>query len=353
MSRCGIDAGVFVAGPKGNTVGGDLPHGVFSKKCMFYLNFHPRRPLVRVSLEISGLFLCVLVLVLAIHAQEVVIQVDTALVTIPVTVFDREGRYISGLRRQNFSILENGVEQTVVYFETTGQELTVFVLLDRSGSMAYHKEVLANAASIFVSKLRPDDRLIAASFANEVDVIAPLMKVGEMKKAIKIRNRPGDNNTMVYDAVDFAMKKLRKIPGRKAIILFSDGLSASMWSTAESNLRDAEEQEALIYTVQFDTLTGFHSKASLNRFSKHSDAAHNYMRQLPQKTGGRHFSIERITDLGSTFEDIANDLSRQYTLGYYPDVPGKEGERRKISVKVNLPNVAVRSRNEVIYKKSK
>jgi hypothetical protein len=73
------------------------------------------------------------------------------------------------------------------------------------------------------------------------------------------------------------------------------------------------------------------------------------MRNLALKTGGSSYHIETIVNIDKTFRQIAQELGQQYTLGYYPDETGKNGERRKIKVKVNVPNAVVRSRNEVIY----
>ncbi|MBK9528802.1 MAG: hypothetical protein IPO41_10900 [Acidobacteria bacterium] len=76
------------------------------------------------------------------------------------------------------------------------------------------------------------------------------------------------------------------------------------------------------------------------------------MRDLALKTGGKPFHIDKIENLSETFRQVAQELGQQYTLGYYPEKSGKGGERRKITVKVDIPNVAVRSRNEVVFRKS-
>ena len=146
----------------------------------------------------------------------------------------------------------------------------------------------------------------------------------------------------------FAQKMMKKIRGRKAIILFSDGRGSGLNASAKSNLRDAEEQEVLIYTVQFGAFSLPSPYVDEKRFFKWREIANSYMRDLARKTGGRHYQIENITDLGNTFGEIADELGRQYSLGYYPKTEGKKGERRQIKVKVRQPNLSVRARDSYV-----
>ena len=306
----------------------------------------------------AGLFLCLAILAPATFGQDEPIRVATDLVTIPLSVIDREGRYVGSLKPKDFRIFENGEEQEVVHFTAAEEPVTVLILLDRSGSMGLYFGQMANAASVFVKQLRPNDQLLAATFADDVDELFGITKVSEAPKAVKLRNRPGDHTTMIYDAVQYALKKVKKIRGRKAVLLFSDGAGDGVFTTAKKNLREAEESEALIYTVQFDTfpktVPRYRGSGLSEKVWRESiEEANAYMRDLARVTGGRAYKIENISSLEETFRSVADELNSQYTLGYYPHKVGNDGERRKITVKVNVPNVAVRSRNEVIYKKSK
>ena len=281
-----------------------------------------------------------------------VVRIDTDLILIPVTVFDRDGRYLTGLTKDDFQIFEEGVRQDIAFFAPVEKPITVLLLLDVSSSMTQDLGAVAKASSVFVSKLRPDDQLAAATFSWNVEFLFAPTKLKELKKVIKLRASPFDPETLVYDAVEAAMKKLKKVRGRKAIVLFSDGMSKGLSASAKSNLRDAEEQETIFYNVQYGTTrpTPFADPVKLKNWI---ETATSYMSGMAETTGGRHFLIEDIADLESTFELIVNELGKQYSLGYYPGSVGKNGERRKIKVKVNVPNAVVRSRNEVIYKKSK
>jgi VWFA-related protein len=284
--------------------------------------------------------------------QEDIIRVDTSLVTIPVTVLDREGRYVTNLKKEDFQIFENGVEQQIALFDSVEQPFTVLLLLDISGSMSFHLAELSQAANVLVNQLRPNDQLSAASFADSLYTLLKPTKISELRKSIKIKQRPGDIYTRIYDAVDDALKMMKKIRGRKAIILFSDG--DGVFTSAKDNFRRAEESETLIYTVQFNTFSPSPPPhADKKIYYKAIEEANNYMRNLAQITGGRAYQIEKIADLEKTFDLIANELGRQYSLGYYPKETGKDGERRQIKVRVNVPNIALRARDSYIIESFK
>jgi VWFA-related protein len=189
-----------------------------------------------------------------------------------------------------------------------------------------------------------DDHLIAASFFKWLDVMFQSTKVSELQKGIKLKVREdADCSTMIYDVVDDALKRMSKVQGRKAIVLFSDGIGTGTFYTAKSNLHKAEEQDALIYTVQFGTFPDApHPHVSRKAYFQQVSEVNGYMRGLAQKTGGRYYQVENISDLETTFRQVAEDLGQQYSLGYYPKTTLKAGQRRQIKVEVGLPNVVVR-----------
>lgn len=308
-------------------------------------------------------FLALLMITPAVPAQSIVprtsairedgndvIRVETNLVTVPASVMDREGRYVANLKKEDFQIFEAGVEQEVAFFEPVERPCTILFLLDISGSMTYKMEELARAASNFVAQLHSDDQIIVASFDDWVNVLCEATSIKDVRQGKQFRLRMGRAPvTMVYDAVDFALKRMKKIKGRKAIVLFSDGVGDGISSTAKRNLRDAEEQEALIYTIQFDTYLNYpYNTTNKKELYKLVEVASNYMRDLAQKTGGRYYQIENISDLSKTFGQVADELGRQYSLGYYTKQQLAPGQRRQIKVKVRLPNLAVRARDSYL-----
>lgn len=283
--------------------------------------------------------------------QDEVLRVDTNLVTIPASVMDRDGRYLTDLKKEDFQIFEDGVEQEVAFFSTVEQPFTILFLLDTSSSMAPNMVELSRAANAFVGQLRPDDQLIVATFDDWVKITFEATKVSDLRKGIKLRS---GNSTWLYHAVDYALKRIKKGRGRKAIVLFSDGMDSRDLATPKGNLRDAEEQDAVIYTVQFNAL--FWSPFAVQNkkgFYKSIDVANNYMRDLAQRTGGRYYQVENISDLSKTFGQVAEELRRQYSLGYYPKTKLEAGQRRQIKVKVRQPNLVVQARDSYIVDKAR
>lgn len=277
-----------------------------------------------------------------------VVRIDANLVTIPAQVMDRNGRFITNLQKEDFRIFEDGVEQDVSFFSPVEERFTILFLMDVSGGMHPHLAKLASAGNAFLGQLRPDDNLIVISFCDEMKTQAELGPVKETRGVRKIKLRVCGRRTLIYDAVHHALKRMRKAPGRKAVILFSDGVSSKGDATAESTLREAEEQEALFYTVQFGA-DFFASTSPGGRSSGYVvQSATEYMAGIAQKTGGRHYRVEDISDLNKTFGEVADELRRQYSLGYYPKIPLTQGQRRQIRVTVRRPNLAVRARDSYL-----
>jgi Ca-activated chloride channel homolog len=303
-----------------------------------------------------------------------VIRVDTSLVTVPVSVMDRQGRYVPILRRQDFKLLEDGVEQKIAYFATSDQPVTVVFLIDTSGSTQFRLEDIHDAAIAFTEKLKTDDSVMVISFDDSINVLTkPTKDRQQIVKAIK-RARTG-GGTRLYDAVESVLTKhLSTITGRKAVVLFTDGMdTTSHRATYESTLRLAEESEAPIYTVDYDTTGGnsvmtqglprrptifgvpLPSPTSTVPYPTAEEYRHAvaYLHALCNATGGRFYSGDTMFGIGQAFTWIAEELSRQYILGYYPRAVGQTGQRRTIKVRVTEPGLVVRSRDSYIYTEKK
>jgi VWFA-related protein len=298
-----------------------------------------------------------------------VLKVETNLVTIPVSVYDRNGLYIPGLKKEDFKIFEDGKEQEIAYFGTTDKPFTVVLLIDTSESTSYKIEEIHNAAIAFVDQLKPQDSVMVIEFSESVKVrTEPTSDREAIYKAIRKTNFGG--GTSLYDAVDFSLRKrLNKIPGRKAIVLFTDGVdTTSSRATYDSTVDVAEEADALIFPIYFNTFfdaigggggTGIPNVNSgqigsiLGNQRGASAAEYRlgraYLNELAAYTGGRVFRPEATPGgLTAAFEGIAEELRRQYNIGYVPQDEGAPGQRKAIKVRVGRPNIVVRSRDSYI-----
>jgi VWFA-related protein len=308
-----------------------------------------------------------------------VVRIDTNLVTVPVSVLDRDGRYISDIRREQFNVFENGAEQKIAYFEATEKPFTVALLLDTSGSTFFHLWEIKEAAINFAKQLRPQDRVFIVTFDRLVMLLTEATNDLNVVTEVVQRNAITGFSTRLYDAIDLVIKaRLNKIAGRKAIVLFTDGVdTASYQATYQSSLREVEELDALIYPIQYDTTDFVDAQTRTNttietttirskNFPTRSSSrvtygnpkasgpgtsigdyklADQYLHQLATKTGGRLYEANDRTQLSDAFSKIAAELSHQYSLGYYPQTTPQSGERREIRVRVDQPNVAVRARD--------
>lgn len=313
-----------------------------------------------------------------------VIKVNTTLVTLPVSVTDRDGRYIPNLTKSDFRLWEDGVEQQVAFFSSVDKPFSVVLVLDTSGSTRFKIEEIQDAAIAFVNQLRAGDRVMIVSFDDDIRVLTEFTNDrNRMRDAIR-RTRTG-NGTRLYDAVDLVINnRLNQVDGRKAVVLFTDGVdTASRSASYASNVRDAEELDALIYPVQYDTYRdvagqGGSWPGSQRRTSpidiligilggrsggvtiggggggtgsSRSDyeRANRYLRELAEKTGARQYQADNSYNLTYAFANIAEELRRQYSIGYYPIRPPQPGQRRQVRVRVNQPNLAVRSRDSYVF----
>lgn len=288
------------------------------------------------------------------------VRVSTNLITIPAEVMDRSGRYIGNLRKQDFRVFENGVEQELAYFAAVDQPFTVALLLDVSGSTQSRLQAIRGAANAFIKGLRPNDRLLLVSFDGKINVLTEAVTLSELRKK-KLRLNAVNDGTLLYDTVSFVLnQRLAGIAGRKAIVLLTDGVDGgSKKGSYKQTLRDAEEAEVIIYTVQYNTLPDLPARLSqiINpkarahtqaRMLKEYAIGSTYVDALARKTGGRLQKAESLSDVPQAFAAITEELGRQYSLGYYPKGQVQAGEKRDIKVKTRSPNLVVRARQSYV-----
>ncbi len=290
------------------------------------------------------------------------LRVETNLITIPVSVFDRNGLYIPNIRQSEFKIFEDGVEQEIAYFGTTDKPFTVALVIDVSPSTAYKIEEIQRAAIAFVDQLQPQDRVIVIEFDHGINVrTKPTNDRETIYKAI--RKADFGNGTSLYNAVDEAVRKqLAPIPGRKAVVLFTDGVdTTSRKNSYDNTLKYAEESDSMIFPIYYNTYLdnrqrntggfpdifggGIISGVSAEEYA----LGRRYLEDLADATGGRVFRPESTPGgLTRAFEGIAEELRRQYNIGFVPKDEGKRGQRKSIKVRVERPNLILRARDSYI-----
>ncbi len=310
-----------------------------------------------------------------------VIRVNTTLVTIPVSVMDRDGRYVPNLQKEEFRIWEDGVEQDVAFFQSVDKPFSVVLMLDTSPSTQFRLEEIQDAAITFVNQLRADDKVMVVSFNDDIRVLSDFTTDrAKLQRAI-LRSRT-DGGTRLYDAVDMVInERLSRVSGRKAIVLFTDGVdTTSREADYNSTIMDAQELDALIYPVQYNTAQDMNVNVPVgpqidvlgqilgdifgggrragrrggSRGTARSDyeVGDRYLDELANSTGGREYSADSLQNMTAAFSNVAEELRRQYSIGYYPKRAAQPGERRQIRVRARQPNLAVRARDSYIFNPS-
>jgi VWFA-related protein len=258
-----------------------------------------------------------------------VLRVDTNLVAVPVMVLDRRGHYVIDLQRSEFHIFENGVEQNIAHFSSVDHPFSIVLLIDTSGSTAPFLQQIKDAAKAFVEQLRPADTVYPVYFHGEIKALtnAGTNDRNILETAIdRIEAGPINMGTRLYDAVAYGLTRLHPESQRKAIILLTDGGNTWGRATMKGTLNAAEESGVIVYSVQYGT-----------------DPPDRYLQELARRTGGRYFGASDTTQIRQSFAGIADELRRQYLIGYYTNE--KEARvQRKIKVKVDRKNVAVVTR---------
>jgi Ca-activated chloride channel homolog len=302
----------------------------------------------------------------AASGDEDTVRVETNLITIPVSVYDRAGLYIANLKQENFKIFEDGKEQTIEYFGSSEKPFTVILLIDTSPSTEYDIDEIRAGAIAFVDLLKPQDSVMVIEFDGNPHVLTK--PTNDRQKIIKAINKADfGSGTALYDAVDLSLRRwMNTIQGRKAIVLFTDGVDTqSSKARYDTTVDLAEESDTLIFPVYYDNFSkqpanqpgGLPNdeddpranRLPLGQSKAEYELGKRYLEDLARYTGGRVFQPEKTPGgLKAAFEGIAEELRRQYNIGYTPTDEAKPGTRKQIRVRVDRPNLIVRARDSYI-----
>ena len=249
----------------------------------------------------------------------------------------------------------------LAYFAPVEQPFTVALLLDVSGSTQSRLQAIRTAANTFIKGLRPNDRLLLVSFDGKINVLTEAVTLSELRKK-KLRLDAVNDGTLLYDTVGFVLnQRLAGIQGRKAIVLLTDGVDGgSKKGSYKQNLRDAEEANVVIYTVQYNTLpqparaleSDYQSQSPRTYAGEDDQGIRRWVRTIcslwQRKPVAVCYKAESLSDVPQAFDAITDELGRQYSLGYYPKGQVQAGEKRDIKVRTRSPNLVVRARESYV-----
>lgn len=269
------------------------------------------------------------------HAQEQdddVVRVSTELVVLNVTVIDKSGKFVTGLKPADFHLFEDGAEQKVVSFTAEQTPFAAAILLDTSGSMETRLTLGRSAALRFLDGLRQND--VAAVYNFDIKVVqlqdfSPGRDLPDRAYGLKTKMMTSLNDAVLQAADDLGKREER----RRAIVVLSDGGENYSRASSDKALDHALQAGATVYAVNM----GPDGPAR-------DITASGILKNFADKSGGRYIETAGGQALRDSFAEISQELGRQYTIAYRPTNRARDGKWRKIELKSSRTDVTIRTR---------
>ena len=270
------------------------------------------------------------------------IRSGVELVSLNVSVTEA-GKFVTDLEQPDFEVFEDGAKQPISFFSRKQQPIALSILLDTSNSMEDKLRTAQEAAVGFARRLKPEDVASIIDFNSQVRIVQGFTNdVPTLEKAI--RSTQANGSTSLYNALYVSLKELRKVPvrtedeiRREAIVVLSDGDDTSSLMPYEEVLDLAKRSETAVYTIGLRPAQSEPVRAGFKE-------AEFVLRQLAQETGGRSFFPISVHELPKIYDQISQELSTLYSIGYSSRNPSRNGAWRRIVVRVARPGMLARTR---------
>lgn len=261
------------------------------------------------------------------------IKIDTKLVNVNVSVFTKDLKTPIGLNltKDDFSVLENGVEQEISFFSNTDQPFDLVLLLDFSASTEEKQGMIKKSAQRFVELARPTDRIAVVVFATDILTVSELT---DDKKALnqKIKDIKIYGGSPIWDSVQFVYDNIfkEKNPNRRtAIVLMTDGEDYSLKTTFADLVETVRRGETTIFPVYLGREKGFDNWRDRN-IRKWQQT----LSILADESGGQFYKAKDVKDLSAIYAEVIKNLGQIYSIGYEPKNEMRDGSWRTLSVKI-------------------
>lgn len=275
--------------------------------------------------------------------QTDVVRVTSNLVAVPATVVDSQGVAVTNLKLEDFELKVDGQVNTISEISRAETPVRMVMLFDNSGSLTESREFEKRAAvRFFRNVLRPVDQAAVFSVATDVTLAEPLTNdARRLELSIGSFGKP-EGATSLFDAIIQGGAYLKPYPGRRVIVIVSDGVDTTSRADFDTTMQRALADDCQIYVVQ----TGLYENANVRAL-----AAERRMEEFAAQTGGAVYVPRSAEDLDDAFAQISADLAQQYILSYYPAQDKRDGKYHLIAVRVKTrPNARVRARKGFVVK---
>jgi Ca-activated chloride channel family protein len=262
------------------------------------------------------------------------IGVNVDLVLMYTSVFDKSGHFVAGLKKDNFKLFEDGVQQTLTSFSQEDVPISLGILLDLSGSMKPKFEQVNKAALAFIRASNPHDQVFLIGFNDEVELLQDYTSdIDEISDALE--NTIATGGTALYDAIYLGTQKAHTgSRPKKAIVVITDGEDRDSYYKLDELLAKVQESDVQVFAVGF--LDEIPDKGFFGRWSKTApEKARDALLKICEETGGKAFFPTRLTDIHSIITEIATDLRSQYSLAYFSSNSARDGSFRRVKIELN------------------
>jgi Ca-activated chloride channel family protein len=249
------------------------------------------------------------------------IKVNVRLVEVYATVLDHKGKFVDGLRSDNFQILENGRPQRISIFESNTDALSCAILLDTTGSMREALPRVKNSVVKLMDTLDPQDSVAIFTFDDHLTVRQDFTTDKDAAKRAVLHTR-AQGSTALFDAISEASEELAKRRGKKALIVFTDGDDNSSLLTAGGAIAQARKVGIPLYAIAEGEAT-------------HSSELGKVLNELSENTGGVAYRVKKADEIEEIFQTIASNLRHLYLLSYKPLSDSSDGRWRKIDIQIS------------------
>jgi VWFA-related protein len=266
------------------------------------------------------LIAAVLAMAFSVRGQQpsTVIRVQVHLVEVYASVFDHKGQYVEGLGRDSFQVFEDGKPQQITNFEADTGKLACAILLDTTGSMAEALPRVKNSIMKLIDVLGSGDEVAVYTFDKRLVVRQEFTTDKAAAKRAVLRTR-AEGQTALFDALSEVAQEISKRPGKKALVVFSDGDDNASVLNANAAVTRAKKAGIPLYAIAEGEAT-------------HSKELRRLLDDLSKRTGGTSYQVKKLGDIDEVFQKIALDLQHLYMLTYRPPASADDGKWRKIEV---------------------
>jgi Ca-activated chloride channel homolog len=263
-------------------------------------------------------------------------RADVDQVVVYAAVYDQQGQLVPGLTKEDFVVSEDKILQTINSFGQEDVPATIGLVLDKSGSMRIGNRMdqVIQATELFLSVTNPDNELFVISFNHEVELYEPFTRDAEdIRDAV--HNIVVSGGTALYDAIYLAVDEARRgSEQKKVVIVFTDGADKDSHYSLEQLLDKIQESDVQVHVVAFLDPDVSTDRGFFGVFKSEKQKLSEKMQNVADYTGGKAFFPEKITELKTAFQEIAEELKQQYRLAYVSSNAAMDGSWRSIDVKV-------------------